>query len=153
MFFPWSSLLLWIVSLKNLLLLCNRSKRLSWRAWPDRSIVLEFLVHVTFVTTRPFFRIHSLCEHLTFFPRPLLALSSFLIYVTTAKVFFCRRLYGHKRFVCDLKVYLENSKKINYILNGLRAKPLTNFTPNQFCDHFFFYRPVSELRNLSPIST
>ena len=44
---------------------------------------------------------------------------------------------GHNHFVCDFKVDLDNSKKINYLLNRLRAMPLTNFTPNQFCDHVF----------------
>ena len=39
---------------------------------------------------------------------------------------------GHNNFVCDSKVYFDNSKKINYALNRLRAMPLANFTPNQF---------------------
>ena len=41
----------------------------------------------------------------------------------------------HNNFVYDLEVYLDKSKKINYLLNRLRAMPSANFTPKQFCLH------------------
>ena len=63
---------------RSILLLCNRSEHVSWGAWLDRlglgvahvnvlnppSIVLGFLVHVTFATMRSFVIIHSPWEHL-----------------------------------------------------------------------------------------
>lgn len=42
---------------------------------------------------------------------------------------------GHNSFLCDLEVYLDNSKKINYLLYRLMAMPSANFTPKQFFLH------------------
>ena len=38
---------------------------------------------------------------------------------------------GHNHVSCDSKGYLDNSNKIKYLSNRLRAMPLANFTRNQ----------------------
>ena len=131
MFFPWSSLLdcldcfakkywfdltdldcfakkisyCYVIDLSARVDVCDLTGLLFWSFW--------YLW--PFVTTRSFFRMHSLCEHLTFFPPLPLPCPLSLFTLPLLRRFSALTFTGHNHFVCDFKVDLDNSKKINYL--------------------------------------